>query len=60
MKSSWAATDINRGSSPIFSNTAVEVLLTDPGAHEDFIRKEVEQPTDLVWAAVVLLPYLCL
>jgi predicted acylesterase/phospholipase RssA len=46
------ATDIQRGAARFFSNASVEALLTDPGVNEEFIRKEVEQPQDLVLAAV--------
>src|SRR4029077_17419552 len=40
------ATDIQRGIARFFSNTSVDVLVTDPGAQEDFVRREVEQPQD--------------
>lgn len=51
------ATDIQRGIARFFSNAPVDVLLGDPGANEDFIRKEVEQPQDLVLAAVASSSY---
>src|SRR5215468_6889419 len=46
------ATDIQRGCARFFSNAPVEKLLNDPGAQEEFVRREVEQPSDLVQAAV--------
>lgn len=51
------ATDIQRGSARFFSNATVETLLKDPGAHEEFIRREVESPQDLVLAAVASSAY---
>jgi predicted acylesterase/phospholipase RssA len=51
------ATDIQRGAARFFSNTPVEVLLTDPGVNEEFVRREVEQPQDLVLAAVASSSY---
>lgn len=51
------ATDIQRGAARFFSNTTVETLVKDPGAHEDFIRREVESPQDLVLAAVASSAY---
>ena len=51
------ATDIERGTARFFSNAPVEALLGDPGANEDFIRREVEQPQDLVLAAVASSSY---
>jgi predicted acylesterase/phospholipase RssA len=51
------ATDIQRGTARFFSNTPVDVLLADPGAQEDFVRREVEQPQDLVLAAVASSSY---
>ena len=51
------ATDIHHGSAKFFSNAAVNVLAKDPSVHEDFIRREVEQPSDLVQAAVASSSY---
>src|SRR5215467_14130154 len=51
------ATDIQRGTARFFSNKPVDVLVTDPGAQEEFVRKEVEQPQDLVLAAVASSSY---
>jgi len=51
------ATDIQRGAERFFSNTPVETLANDPGAHEEFIRREVESPQDLVLAAVASSAY---
>src|SRR6476659_6857107 len=51
------ATDIQRGTARFFSNTPVEVLLNDSGVQEEFVRKEVEQPQDLVLAAVASSSY---
>src|SRR3954468_4809966 len=51
------ATDIQRGAARFFSNTTVETLVNDPGAHEEFIRREVESPQDLVLAAVASSAY---
>jgi predicted acylesterase/phospholipase RssA len=51
------ATDIEHGRGRFFSNTALEVLLADPGVQEDFVRREVEQPPDLVQAAVASSAY---
>ncbi|MGZ4874160.1 MAG: patatin-like phospholipase family protein [Candidatus Angelobacter sp.] len=51
------ATDIQRGAARFFSNTSVETLVNDPGAHEDFVRREVESPQDLVLAAVASSAY---
>jgi predicted acylesterase/phospholipase RssA len=51
------ATDIQRGAARFFSNAPVDVLLADPGVHEEFVRKEVENPTDLVLAAVASSAY---
>jgi hypothetical protein len=50
------ATDIQHGTARFFSNTAVDVLATDPGVHQEFLR-EVEQPQDLVLAAVASSSY---
>jgi predicted acylesterase/phospholipase RssA len=51
------STDIQRGAARFFSNATVETLLNDPGAHEQFIRREVESPQDLVLAAVASSAY---
>jgi predicted acylesterase/phospholipase RssA len=51
------ATDIQRGTARFFSNTPVEVLLNDSGVQEEFVRREVEQPQDLVLAAVASSAY---
>jgi hypothetical protein len=50
------ATDIQHGTARFFSNTAVDVLATDPGVHQEFLR-EVEQPQDLILAAVASSSY---
>jgi predicted acylesterase/phospholipase RssA len=51
------ATDIQRGLARFFSNATVETLVNDPGAHKEFIRREVESPQDLVLAAVASSAY---
>src|SRR5215813_2998399 len=51
------ATDIQHGIGRFFSNVPVEVLAADPGVHADFVRSEVEQPPDLVQAAVASSSY---
>jgi predicted acylesterase/phospholipase RssA len=51
------ATDIQRGAARFFSNASVEALLTDPGVHQEFVLREVEQPQDLVLAAVASSSY---
>ncbi len=51
------ATDIQRGVARFFSNATVETLVNDPGAHKEFIRREVESPQDLVLAAVASSAY---
>ncbi len=51
------ATDIEHASGRFFSNAPVEVLLSDPGVQEAFVRREVEQPPDLVQAAVASSSY---
>jgi predicted acylesterase/phospholipase RssA len=51
------ATDITRGAARFFSNVPVEVLLKDPGVHEEFVRSEVEHPEDMVLAAVASSSY---
>jgi predicted acylesterase/phospholipase RssA len=51
------ATDIEHGRGRFFSNASLEALLADPGVQEDFVRREVEQPPDLVQAAVASSAY---
>ncbi|HEY3769716.1 MAG TPA: patatin-like phospholipase family protein [Candidatus Angelobacter sp.] len=51
------ATDIQRGSARFFSNASVETLLADPGVHQEFVKREMEQPQDLVLAAVASSSY---
>jgi predicted acylesterase/phospholipase RssA len=51
------ATDIQNGTGRFFSNVPVEVLAADAGAHQDFVFREVEQPPDLVQAAVASSSY---
>lgn len=51
------ATDIQHGKACFFSNTAVDVLAADPAVHQEFVRQEVEQPSDLVQAAVASSSY---
>jgi predicted acylesterase/phospholipase RssA len=51
------ATDIQRGAARFFSNASVEALLGDPGVHQEFVLREVEQPQDLVLAAVASSSY---
>ncbi|MBZ5493671.1 MAG: patatin-like phospholipase family protein [Acidobacteriia bacterium] len=51
------ATDIQRGLARFFSNATVEALANDPGVHEEFVRREVESPQDLVLAAVASSAY---
>jgi predicted acylesterase/phospholipase RssA len=51
------ATDIQHGAGCFFSNTPVEVLAADPCVHSDFVRNEIEQPADLVQAAVASSSY---
>jgi len=46
------ATDIQHGTGRFFSNAPVDVLAADPGVNLEFVRREVEQPSDLVQAAV--------
>src|SRR5260370_29255001 len=46
------ATDIQHGTGRFFSNATVDVLAADPGVNQEFVRREVEQPSDLVQAAV--------
>src|ERR1051326_9251430 len=51
------ATDLTRGAARYFSNKPVEILVKDPGAYEEFIRRDVEKPKDLVLAAVASSPH---
>ncbi len=51
------ATDLRHGVARYFSNCPVETLAQDPGAQQDFVRREVEQPDDLVQAAVASSSY---
>ncbi len=51
------ATDIQHATGKFFSNVPVEVLAADAGVHQDFVRREVEQPPDLVQAAVASSSY---
>ena len=51
------ATDIQHGSGRFFSNVSVDELLKDPAVHSDFVRREIEQPSDLVHAAVASSSY---
>jgi predicted acylesterase/phospholipase RssA len=51
------ATDIEHGMARFFSNVPCDVLVNDPGANEEFIRREVEHPQDLVQAAVASSSY---
>ena len=51
------ATDLIHGVARFFSNASVEVLASDPGVQEEFVRREVEQAPDLVQAAVASSSY---
>lgn len=51
------ATDIQHGTGRFFSNASPDALARDPGVYEDFVRREVEQPRDLVQAAVASSSY---
>jgi predicted acylesterase/phospholipase RssA len=51
------ATDIQHGSGRFFSNVPVDVLAKDPGVQENFVRREMENPADLVQAAVASSSY---
>jgi predicted acylesterase/phospholipase RssA len=51
------ATDIQHGSARYFCNVPVDELVKDPEVQEDFCRREVEQPSDLVHAAVASSSY---
>jgi len=46
------ATDIQHGTGRFFSNTPLDVLAADPGVQQGFVLREVENPRDLVQAAV--------
>jgi predicted acylesterase/phospholipase RssA len=51
------ATDLDHGTGRFFSNCPPEVLAGDPGVHQEFVRREVEQPPDMVQAAVASSSY---
>jgi predicted acylesterase/phospholipase RssA len=51
------ATDMTRGAARFFSNVPPDVLMKDPGVHEEFVRNEVEYPEDMVLAAVASSAY---
>jgi predicted acylesterase/phospholipase RssA len=51
------ATDIQHGTGRFFSNVPPEVLAGDPGVQREFVLREVEQPPDLVQAAVASSSY---
>lgn len=51
------ATDIQHGTARFFCNSAVDVLAADPAVQEDFVRREMEEPSDLVQAAVASSSY---
>jgi predicted acylesterase/phospholipase RssA len=51
------ATDIQHGTGRFFSNVEPEVLADDPGVRRDFVLSEVEQPPDMVQAAVASSSY---
>lgn len=51
------ATDIQHGAARFFCNVPVDVLCEDPEVQEEFCRREVEQPSDLVHAAVASSAY---
>jgi predicted patatin/cPLA2 family phospholipase len=51
------ATDLQHGRARFFSNASVDTLVADPAVHEEFVRREVEQPSDLVQAAVASSSY---
>jgi predicted acylesterase/phospholipase RssA len=51
------ATDIQHGTGRFFSNVPREVLAADPGVQQEFVLREVEQPPDLVQAAVASSSY---
>lgn len=51
------ATDIQHGTARFFSNAPVDVLASDPLVQEHFVRHEIEQPSDLIQAAVASSSY---
>ena len=51
------ATDLQHGAARFFCNCSVDALAEDPAAQPDFVRREVEQPPDLVQAAVASSSY---
>src|SRR6185312_4934076 len=51
------ATDIQHGVARFFCNAPVDAIACDPCVHEDFVRREVERPSDLVQAAVASSSY---
>lgn len=51
------ATDLQHGGARFFCNCPVDVLAADPEAQPEFVRREVEQPPDLVQAAVASSSY---
>jgi predicted acylesterase/phospholipase RssA len=51
------ATDIRHGTAKFFANAPVDVLAKDPSVHEEFVRGEMEYPSDLVQAAVASSSY---
>jgi predicted acylesterase/phospholipase RssA len=51
------ATDLSRGAARYFSNKPVDLLVKDPGVSEEFVRREVEKPKDMVLAAVASSAY---
>ncbi len=51
------ATDIQHGAGRFFCNRSIDELLKDPEVHQEFVRREVEQPSDLVHAAVASSSY---
>ena len=51
------ATDLEHGGACFFCNCPVEALAEDPGAQPEFVRRQVEQPPDLVQAAVASSSY---
>jgi hypothetical protein len=51
------ATDIQHGTGRFFSNVPPEALASDPGVQKEFVLREVEQPRDLVQAAVASSSY---
>lgn len=51
------ATDLQHGGGRFFCNCAPEVLARDPGVHQGFVQREVEQPPDMVQAAAASSSY---